>query len=115
MRRRFEQDGDPEFCAAVEAATRGNPLFTLALLDTVAREKLPPRAEQAHRLLELGPQVVGRAVALRLARLPKDAVALIEATAILGDGAEPGEAARSPSSTRRRRRTRRACCSARTC
>ena len=45
--RAFEEDGDPEFCAAVETATRGNPLFTLALLDTVAREKLPPRAEHA--------------------------------------------------------------------
>ena len=92
VRRRFEEDGDPEFNAAVETATRGNPLFTLALLDTVAREKLPPRADQAHRLLELGPQVVGRAVALRLARLPEGAVALIEAAAILGDGAELREA-----------------------
>jgi DNA-binding CsgD family transcriptional regulator len=92
VRRRFEEEGEPEFCEAVEAATRGNPLFTLTLLDTVAREKLPPRADQAHRLLELGPQVVGRAVALRLARLPADAVALVEAAAILGDGADPHEA-----------------------
>ena len=92
VRRRFEQDGDPEFNEAVATATRGNPLFTLTLLDTVAREQLPPRADQAPRLLELGPQVVGRAVALRLARLPEDAVALIEAAAILGDGAELREA-----------------------
>ena len=78
----------PEFCAAVEAATRGNPLFVLALLDTVAREGIEPRADQAHVLLELGPLVVGRAVALRLARLPEDATALLEAAAILGDGTE---------------------------
>jgi DNA-binding CsgD family transcriptional regulator len=92
VRRRFEDAGDPEFCAAVEAATRGNPLFTLALIDTVAREDVQPRADQAHRLLELGPRVVGRAVGLRLARLPQDAVALIEAAAILGDGAGLAEA-----------------------
>src|SRR5262249_30124573 len=92
VRRRFEQDGDPEFNAAVEAATRGNPLFALTLLDTVAREQLPPPADQAHRPLEPGPQGGGRAVALRLARLPEDAVALIEAAAILGDGTELREA-----------------------
>ena len=92
VRRRFEQDGDPEFSAAVETATRGNPLFTLALLDTVAREKRAAAGRPGAPLLELGPQVVGRAVALRLARLPEDAVALIEAAAILGDGAELREA-----------------------
>ena len=116
VRRRFEEDGDPEFCAAVEAATRGNPLFLLALLDTVAREKLPPRADQAHRLLELGPQVVGRAVALRLARLPTSAVALIEAAAILGDGAELRRGRRLAGlDPAPRPRTRRASCSAPTC
>jgi DNA-binding CsgD family transcriptional regulator len=88
-RRRFpEHEPDAGFCAAVEAATRGNPLFVIALLDTVARDGIPPHADQAHVLLELGPRVVGRAVSLRLARLPADATALIEAAAILGDGTE---------------------------
>ena len=45
-------------------------------------------ADQANRLLDLGPQVVGRAVSLRLARLPEDAVALLHAASILGEGAE---------------------------
>jgi DNA-binding CsgD family transcriptional regulator len=87
-RQRFEDEADADFCAAVEAATRGNPLFVLALLDTVAREGVAPRSDQAHVLLELGPRVVGRAVALRLARLPDDATALLEAAAILGDGTD---------------------------
>ena len=68
IRRRFDEDGDEAFAAAVEAATRGNPLLVLALLDTVAREGVRPHADQAHMLLELGPVVVGRAVSLRLAR-----------------------------------------------
>ena len=80
VRRQFPDDEpDPEFCAAVEAATRGNPLFVLALVDTVAREGIHPHADQAHVLLDLGPQVVGRAVSLRLARIPEEARTLIEA------------------------------------
>ena len=86
IRRRFDEEGDEAFTNAVAAATRGNPLLVLALLDTVAREGVRPRADQAHTLLELGPVVVGRAVALRLARLPAEAKALLEAAAILGDG-----------------------------
>jgi DNA-binding NarL/FixJ family response regulator len=83
---RFGEEADPAFCEAVEAATRGNPLFVLALLDTVVREGIRPQSDQAHVLLELGPLVVGRAVSLRLARLPDEATTLLEAAAILGDG-----------------------------
>jgi DNA-binding CsgD family transcriptional regulator len=88
-RRRFPDDeSDEGFCNAVEAATRGNPLFVIALLDTVAREGIPPHADEAHVLLELGPRVVGRAVSMSLARLPRDATELVEAAAVLGDGTE---------------------------
>jgi DNA-binding CsgD family transcriptional regulator len=93
IRRRFDEDPDEGFAAAVEAATRGNPLLVLALLDTVAREGVRPQADQAHVLLELGPLVVGRAVSLRLARLPGEATALLEAAAILGDGTSLGQVA----------------------
>ena len=89
VRRRFpDEEPDDDFCAAVEAATRGNPLFVLALVDTVAGQGIHPRADQAHMLLDLGPQVVGRAVSLRLARLPEEARTLIEAASILGDRTE---------------------------
>jgi tetratricopeptide (TPR) repeat protein len=82
----LDHQADSEFCRAVEAATRGNPLFVVALLDTVAREGVEPRSDQAHVLLDLGPRVLGRAVGLRLARLPAGAKELLEAGAILGDG-----------------------------
>jgi DNA-binding CsgD family transcriptional regulator len=89
VRRRYPNDEpEPAFCEAVEAATRGNPLFVIALVDTVVREGIQPRAGQAHLLLDLGPEAVRRAVSLRLARLPEEARALIEAACILGDGTE---------------------------
>jgi DNA-binding CsgD family transcriptional regulator len=93
VRNRFEAEADAEFCAAVEAATRGNALFVRALLDTVADEGIGPHSDQAHLLLELGPQVVGRTVSLRLARLPPEATTLLEAAAILGDGTDLRHAA----------------------
>jgi DNA-binding CsgD family transcriptional regulator len=84
---------DEGFCAALETATGGNPLFVGAVLDAVAREGISPTAEQAHRLLEIGAQGVSRAVGLRLARLPPEALALLRAASILGDGAELRHAA----------------------
>jgi DNA-binding CsgD family transcriptional regulator/tetratricopeptide (TPR) repeat protein len=87
-RERLGTDPADAFCAAVAVATGGNPLFVAALLDTVARERLEPTAASAKHALELGPRAVSRAVSLRLARLPADAIAVAEAGAILGDGSE---------------------------
>jgi DNA-binding CsgD family transcriptional regulator len=84
---------DEAFCAALETATSGNPLFIGAMLDAVAREGTSPTAEHVPRLLELGAQGVARAVGLRLARLPPAALALLRAAAILGDGTELRHAA----------------------
>ena len=84
---------DEAFCAALEAATGGNPLFVGAVLDAVAREGTSPTAEQAPRLLEIGAQGVSRAVGLRLARLPPEALALLRAASVLGDGTELRHAA----------------------
>jgi DNA-binding CsgD family transcriptional regulator len=77
---------DEAFCAALETATGGNPLFVDAVLDAVAREGTSPTAENAARLLEIGAQGVSRAVGLRLVRLPPEALALLRAASILGDG-----------------------------
>jgi DNA-binding CsgD family transcriptional regulator len=74
------------FCAAVSAATGGNPLFVTALLETVASERVLPTAEQAAHVLELGPRAISRTVSIRLARLPADAMHVARAAAILGDG-----------------------------
>jgi DNA-binding CsgD family transcriptional regulator len=84
---------DEAFCAALQTATGGNPLFIGAVLDAVAREGTRPTAAQVPRLLEIGAQGVSRAVGLRLARLPSQALALLRAAAILGDGAELRHAA----------------------
>jgi DNA-binding CsgD family transcriptional regulator len=84
---------DEAFCAALQTATGGNPLFVGAVLDAVAREGTSPTAEHAARLLELGAQGVSRAVGLRLARLPPGALALLRAASVLGDGTELRQAA----------------------
>jgi DNA-binding CsgD family transcriptional regulator len=84
---------DEAFCAALETATGGNPLFVGAVLDAVAREGTSPTAEYVPRLLEIGGQGVSRAVGLRLARLPPEALALLRAASILGDGTELRHAA----------------------
>ena len=84
---------DDAFCAALETATGGNPLFVDAVLDAVAREGTRPSAENVPRLLEIGAHGVSRAVGLRLARLPPRALALLRAASILGDGTELRHAA----------------------
>jgi DNA-binding CsgD family transcriptional regulator/predicted negative regulator of RcsB-dependent stress response len=84
---------DEAFCAACHDATRGNPLLLHELADVAAAENLAPTAEGAVRLVQLGPRVIGRRVALRLARLGPAATALCKAVAILGDGAQPVHAA----------------------
>src|SRR5262249_31717485 len=84
---------DGAFSAALETATGGNPLFVGAVLDAVAREGTSPTAEHVPRLLEIGAQGVSRAVGLRLARLQPQALALLRAASILGDGTELRHAA----------------------
>jgi DNA-binding CsgD family transcriptional regulator len=84
---------DEAFCAALETATGGNPLFIGAVLDAVAREGSSPTAEHVPRLLEIGAQGVSRAVGLRLARLPREALFLLRAVSILGDGTDLRHAA----------------------
>jgi DNA-binding CsgD family transcriptional regulator len=84
---------DEAFCAALETATGGNPLFIGAVLDAVAREGSSPTAEHVPRLLEIGAQGVSRAVGLRLARLPREALSLLRAVSILGDGTDLRHAA----------------------
>jgi DNA-binding CsgD family transcriptional regulator len=84
---------DEAFCAALETATGGNPLFVGAVLDAVAREGTSPTAEHAAGLLEIGAQGVARVVGLRLGRLRPAALALLRAASVLGDGVELRHAA----------------------
>jgi len=84
-RERMEAEPDPDFTAALHSASGGNPLFLVALLDALSRERIRPTSDQSPYVLELGPQAVSRGVASRLGHLPLDATALLRAAAILGD------------------------------
>ena len=83
-------DADEEFSRACFEATGGNPLLLSALLDALASEHVPPRAENADAVMEIGPRAVARAVELRMARLPTEAAALARAVAVLGEDADLG-------------------------
>ncbi|HET8529250.1 MAG TPA: AAA family ATPase [Gaiellaceae bacterium] len=89
----FGCPGDTEFVDAVWSATGGNPLFLQALLDSLKRESIEPRAANAEAVLEIGPAPVARAVSLRFARLPSEAAVLARAVAVLGGRAEVRHAA----------------------
>jgi class 3 adenylate cyclase/DNA-binding CsgD family transcriptional regulator len=89
----FGREAEQAFVGAVWEATGGTPLFVQALLDTIKREGLEPSAENAARVLEIGPEPVARAVSLRLSRLPSEATVLVRAVAVLGGRAELRHAA----------------------
>jgi class 3 adenylate cyclase/DNA-binding CsgD family transcriptional regulator len=90
----FGAEPHPAFVEAARRASGGNPLLVRALLETLASERVEPSAEQAERVLEIGPEPVARGVALRLSRLPAEATALARAVAVLGDGAQLDHAGR---------------------
>ncbi|HEY2656804.1 MAG TPA: AAA family ATPase, partial [Solirubrobacteraceae bacterium] len=84
----FGLDPDDRFADALREASGGNPLYLAALLGAVARQRIAPTAANAPRVRELGGEAVSRGVALRLSRLPRTAVRLVRAAAILGDETE---------------------------
>jgi DNA-binding CsgD family transcriptional regulator/tetratricopeptide (TPR) repeat protein len=83
----FGAEPEDEFCVACRDATAGNPLYLWALLITLAGDGIAPVAASAARVRDVGPEPVARAVSLRLSRLSQDAVALADAVAVLGQGA----------------------------
>src|SRR4051812_43926771 len=84
-RSRLGGEPDPLFTAALQTGSGGNPLFLLALLDALSRERIVPTADRALHVLELGPDAISRGIAARLARLPPEATALLRAAATFGD------------------------------
>jgi DNA-binding CsgD family transcriptional regulator/predicted negative regulator of RcsB-dependent stress response len=79
---------DPAFCAACHAESGGNPLWLRELVRAVAAQGLEPDAAAARTLRDLGAQAIRRTVVTRLERLPRAAVAMARAVAVLGDGAD---------------------------
>jgi DNA-binding CsgD family transcriptional regulator len=92
--RRLGTEVAPEFAAACREATGGNPFFLEALLREARDRGFPTDAAGAERVRGIGPAAVAQAVLLRLEGRSEAARSLVQAAAVLGDGAGPAEAAR---------------------
>ena len=93
VRETLSPDAEDAFCAACWEETAGNPLLVRELVHVIAAEGLAPTEANVSRLRELGARAGSRAVALRLSRLAPEATTLAQAVAILGDDADPRQAA----------------------
>src|SRR5215207_9038570 len=82
-----------EFCAACHVASGGNPFMLSELTRELAAEGSHGTAAEAAQVRDLAPASIGRAVLVRLGRLPDPAPRLAQAVAVLGDDAEPRQAA----------------------
>jgi tetratricopeptide (TPR) repeat protein len=93
VRRTLSPDADHAFCAACQEETGGNPLLLRELMLAIAAEGLAPTEPNVPRLRELGARAGSRAVTIRLSRLPPESRRLAQAVSILGDDADPRQAA----------------------
>jgi DNA-binding CsgD family transcriptional regulator len=95
MRERLGTDPDEAFSRACLDATGGNPLFLEELLRELEAGGVEPTAEAAGLVGSVGPDAVARLTLARLEAIRPEAGALARAVAVLGDGTEPGLAARA--------------------
>ena len=86
-------EADDAFCAACHEETGGNPLLLRELLHAITADGVTATEENVPRLRELGARAGSRAVSVRLSRLPPEATRLARAVAVLGDDADPRQAA----------------------
>ena len=93
LRESLSPTADDAFCAACHEETGGNPLLLRELVHAIAVEGVVPTEGNVPRLRELEARAGSRAVSLRLAWLPAEATALAKAVAVLGDDADPRQAA----------------------
>jgi DNA-binding CsgD family transcriptional regulator len=93
VRDALSPDADDAFCAACWEEAAGNPLLVRELVHAIAAEGVGPTEANVARLRELGARAGSRTVSLRLSRLPPEATTLAQAVAILGDAADPRQAA----------------------
>lgn len=88
---RLGPDVSAEFVAACRDATGGNPFFLEALLREAIEQGFS--TDDADRVRGIAPAAVARSVLLRLSGKPPAARALVDAAAVLGNGASVAEAA----------------------
>ena len=88
VRERLGPDADDSFCAACHRATVGNPLLLRQILRALEADEVPPDAEHAHVVKEIGQGAVSRSVLLRLERLGPEVTAVARAVSVLGENAE---------------------------
>ena len=79
-----------EFTSACLAASGGNPLLLVELLDGLSAEGVAPEAAEVARVREIGPGAVSRSVRRRLSHLPVEAQTFARALAVLGDEVDIG-------------------------
>ncbi len=84
----FGEDPHPTFVAACYEATGGKPLFLNALLSSLGRQRVLPTADMAGRVEHVPIPKITQVVLSRLALLQVAASDLLQASAILGDGAD---------------------------
>ena len=82
----------PAFAAACRRTTGGVPFLVRELVEALREEGVAPTAAEAPRVEALGARTVGRAMLVRLSRLPAVAVRLAQAVAVL-ETAELAQAA----------------------
>jgi DNA-binding CsgD family transcriptional regulator len=83
---------EPDFAAACQRTTGGVPFLVRELVEALRDERVAPTAAEAPRVEALGARTVGRAMLVRLSRLPPVAVCLAQAVAVL-ETAELAQAA----------------------
>jgi DNA-binding CsgD family transcriptional regulator len=93
VRETLSPDADDAFCASCHEETVGNPLLLRELMHAIAAQGLAPTEANVPRLRELGARAGSRAVTVRLSRLPPESRRLAQAVSILGDDADPRQAA----------------------
>ena len=85
---RFTPSPAREFAAACHAATGGNPFLVGELIAALWSDRVTATADNAQRVVQIGPETVSRAVLARVSRIGREAVALTEAVAVLGGRGE---------------------------
>lgn len=93
VRAELASEAEDAFCAACHEVSGGNPFMLQELLLELRAEESKGTQAEAALVRELAPASIQRAVLARLARLPDESRRLARAIAVLGDDAEPREAA----------------------